>query len=184
VSVEDERPDQAKPLNSGGADSGVGSGDLTQIAAPMADMVEAGLPLAPGLRALAEEVSSRRLRRSLIAIAERLDLGESLSDVLRTETLTTPRHLAGLIEAGVRSGNLGLVIQQFLDATRENANLRMRMWSGACYSLFLFGLLLLLGVGFMFLVVPHFREIYLDFGTHLPMMTIWIIETSRFVIFA
>ncbi len=44
------------------------------VAAHLADLTRAGLPLAPGLRALAQEVRSRRVAAALVRAADGIPL--------------------------------------------------------------------------------------------------------------
>ena len=48
--------------------------EAAELAARVADLTKAGLPLGEGLRALAQELSSRRLNGVLRALADRLDV--------------------------------------------------------------------------------------------------------------
>src|SRR5947208_1968212 len=81
--------------------------------------------------------------------------------------------------AGVRSGDLGHVLGQFVRTEGVGAELRRTMWLSLAYPLLLLGsaaaLLVFLGVS----VVNRFAAIYADFGMDLPRLTVALINASR-----
>ncbi|MBW3599600.1 MAG: type II secretion system F family protein, partial [Planctomycetes bacterium] len=80
--------------------------DAEMLAVYVAELSAAGLPLAPGLRAAAEE-SGGRLAAALRAMADGLDQGRSLEDVLSDPAARFPAYLQGLVRAALRTGQLG-----------------------------------------------------------------------------
>lgn len=155
--------------------------DFSDVVHRVNDVVQTGLPLAPGLRALAEEAPSRRLKRALREISDRLEAGEPLPDVLAQSGRSVPAHLRGLLEAALRTGNLGLIMQQYLTFTRTAVDLRRRVWMS-----FVYPIILVLGLGavatfLLYLVVPEFKDIFEGFGTELPAVTVFLILASDFV---
>ena len=56
--------------------------ETAELAARVSELTKAGLPLGEGLRALADEVPRRRLRRVLRTLADRLDAGMDLAEAI------------------------------------------------------------------------------------------------------
>ena len=77
-----------------------------EVVGQIGHLVSAGLPLAAGLRTLSEEVPSRRLRKVFDRLSAGLDRGETLEDVLKSESRDLPDWLAAVFEAGTKSGRL------------------------------------------------------------------------------
>lgn len=150
-----------------------------EVAARVAELAKAGLPLAPGLRALAGELGSGRVSRVLVEIAGRLDAGNSLEDALRAQGDRFPAHLRGLILAGVGSGRLPCVLEQYVAIQRQRSQLRRRIWMSMAYPTLLLTMVLLLFLFFSMVIVPQFAKIYSDFGTQLPVITRMLISISR-----
>src|ERR1700679_1329723 len=65
------------------ADISLGIEELAEIAGRIAGITKSKLPLLLGLRALAEGLPSRSLRRGLSALCRRLERGESLEEALQ-----------------------------------------------------------------------------------------------------
>lgn len=130
----------------------------------LASLTQASTPLEPSLRALAADVGSRRLKRVLIELADRLAGGESLDTATKALAHRFPPGYAGVMEAGVRSGNVGGTLAALAAHLRLKGEVRRAMIELATYPLFV--LLLALGiVAFaMRVVVPAFGAMLRDFG--------------------
>src|SRR5262249_55024789 len=87
--------------------TGAGSAELS---GQIANLTHAGLPLAPSLAVLADEMPKGRLRRAMRELARTLESGVPLSDAIEGQKRRIPPHLRGLILAGVRAGRLGDVL--------------------------------------------------------------------------
>ena len=153
--------------------------EATEFAARVAELTKAQLPLGAGLRALAEELPGRRLPRMLRDVAHRLDAGDDLLQALESQGARLPVHLRGLMLAGVRTGRLADVLEEYVDLQYSQAELRRRVAAALAYPyvllLFMTGLTLFAG---HYLVDP-FAKIFRDFGTELPAMTWFVISEAR-----
>ncbi len=145
--------------------------EAAELAAGVAELAKAGLPLPSGLRALAEEWPSRRLRRVLLDLAGRIERGVSLEDALGAIGGRFPVHLRGLITAGVRSGRLPEALEQFVDLEQTQHDLRRQVWLKLAYPTFLMVVMSFLAVLLGFYIVPHFGNTFRDYKTELPQIT-------------
>ncbi|MBM83255.1 MAG: hypothetical protein CMJ78_22060 [Planctomycetaceae bacterium] len=137
-----------------------------------------GMPLASGLMALSEEVPSKRMRRALKSISHDVAAGRTVDEVLDENAANLPPHLGVLIQAGLKTGNLGVVMEQYLMFTRNRSEIGRRVLLTLSYPVCL--ILCTIGINFGYLawVVPLFKKIFLDFGTELPGLTMLIISLS------
>ncbi len=156
----------------------------TSLGAQVTELVEAGLPLAPGLRAMASELGGPggRQGRALRRVAERLDRGVSLDEAMQAERRGFPPHLHALVQAGLRTGRLAAALGEFLAIERNRTELRRQLRLSLTYPV------LLCAIGFMVLailcsvVVPQFAKIFRDFDTQLPPLTEAVIFYSGYSI--
>jgi type IV pilus assembly protein PilC len=139
----------------------------------------AGLPLASGLRAAAEEMSSQRLAAATSAIADRLEQGRPLDDALRDDARLMPEHMLRLIEAGLRAGNLPAALSQLVEIDRTSVDIRRSILMAIAYPVFLAvlctTLLVLLGIQ----VIPDLRRVAHDFDTGAPFSTHLLFSLSE-----
>jgi type II secretory pathway component PulF len=147
------------------------SEELHAAAGQVVHLAQAGLPLASGLRALAEEVPSRCVRRVLHTLGTRLDAGESLDAVLAQAPRLVPAPLRALLAAASGSGNLGLLLDRYLTLSRTNRDLRRRLWLTLAYPMLLIAAALGVAAFFVLWLVPQFKDIFEGFQIQLPAAT-------------
>lgn len=149
------------------------------LAERLAILVSAGLPLASGLRAAAEEMPSRRLAAAMTNIAERLETARSLDDALRTSPRLMPEHMLRLVETGVRSGNLAAVLSELIEMERASFALRRSVLSAISYPILLTAICVAILVLLVIYVVPDMRRAADDFGTRIPYSTQLLFSLSQ-----
>jgi general secretion pathway protein F len=152
--------------------------EATELAARVAELTKAGLPLGDGLRALADELSGRRLPRVLRRLAQRLDAGDDLVVALESQGRSLPPHLRGLVVAGVRSGRLSEVLEEFVDLQRSQLELRHRVWLTLAYPFVLVLFITLLAIVSVY-IADSFAKIFKDFGARVPILTTIVIDGAR-----
>jgi type II secretory pathway component PulF len=154
--------------------------EAAEVGAQVAEMAKGRLPLAPGLRALAEEFPHRPIAGALRRVADRLDAGRTLGEALAAEERAFPAHVRGLIEAGLRTGRLGEALEEYVSFERNRMDLQRRIRLALTYPavlLFLAGGIIAL---FALAVVPSFEQFFTDFGADLPRITTAFFWTTRF----
>lgn len=134
-------------------------------------VIAAGLPLESGLRALSEEAPTRQMRQTLLRLSDELAAGEAPEVVLTRTSGDLPGYLRGLVQAGVRTGQLGHFLEEFLQTLRARRAARHDYWLALAYPLLLLPLSFLAIAALLSFVVPQFKEIFLDFGVQLPAIT-------------
>ena len=148
--------------------SKLGPADATELAAGVAQLTKAGLPLPAGFRALADEVSSRRLRGALSEMAERLERGDSIEAAMDSASNRLPPNLYGLLLVGLRSGQFPEIMEEFLQAEESHRILRQRLRLSLAYPILLTFVLAAIVIVINKCIAGSFEKIFKDFGTGLP----------------
>jgi len=107
--------------------------EAVDLGSAVAELARSKLPMASGLRAMAEETPGDRLPRLLRHVADRLDAGTGLDEAIGAEGSAFPPHLRGLLAAGAKTGRLAEVLEHFVALERSRADLRRRLWSVLAY---------------------------------------------------
>ena len=146
----------------------------------IAAMTTAGVPLQEGLRQLAADVGSRKLKTVILELVQELEAGTPLEAALTKLRHRFPTQYAGVIQAGLRSGDLGGTLHALATHLRLKSDLRRALIEAGIYPLvilvFAFGIISLL----MHLVIPHFAGIMDDFGVRsLPGLTTLLFSIAR-----
>ncbi len=153
--------------------------DVARLSEQIASLTSAGLALAPGLRAAAEEMNRGRLRSTLYSLADAIDHGATVDEALASQGSRLPAHLRGLIAVGSRTGKIGLVLGRFLIFANVGAELRRRLAISLAYPLLALSIAAVILSFICSVIVPSFENIFRDFGVPLPGLTIVLIEIAH-----
>ncbi len=145
--------------------------EAAALGSQLAQMAKAGLPLAPGLRALAGEMAGRRVADAVRRLAGRLESGMSLEAALESEGRRFPAHVRGLIVAGVQGGRLPEAMEEFIGLEGARIELRRQVWHSMAYPCLLTGAVLALFVLVCMLLVPQFERIFGELKVTVPLAT-------------
>jgi type II secretory pathway component PulF len=155
--------------------------DAAELSAGVAELTKAGLPLPAGLRALAEEMPGRRLRIALSEMAARLERGDPIEVVMASASNSLPPPLYGLLLAGLRTGRLPEVMEEYLRTEDNQRKLRQRLRLGFAYPIFLVIFMTALVICFNLYIMGSFEKIFKDFGTSLPVITMVFFTASKYL---
>jgi len=155
--------------------------EAVELAARLGELARSGLPLPGGLRALSEELPTGRLPGVLRDLARQVESGTPLDAAVASLGGRLPVHVRALVIAGVRSGRLADVLDEFVDLERSNVRLMRRLMAKLAYPLMLLSLLAFLSFFLGYVIIPQFAQIFADFDAELPVMTIWALQSSKVV---
>ncbi len=151
-------------------------GETMELVEAIVGLTSSDLPLSAGLRAVAAEVPRRSVARAMRRMAGELDRGTSLDAALSVASTNIPKHLRGLILAGLRTGRVAHVLEELVAMDHEQADLRRRILAALTYPAILFFLLLVAFVFANFYIVKPFARIFEEFGVDLPGLTLMTIR--------
>jgi general secretion pathway protein F len=153
--------------------------EAADLSGQLAGLASAGLPMAPSLAALAEELPRGRLRRAMRELSDRLAAGMSLDEAIENQKEQIPPHLRGLVIAGARGQRLGDVLGQFSGYVEIGTELRRRLWLTLAYPLLSMAIAIAIFTFVSIIVVPQFAAIFQNFGVRLPRATEAILDIAN-----
>lgn len=157
----------------------VGTRDLALFTRQMAALLEAGIPLARGLRGLASDAGSRILARTAADVADRIESGQSLSESMEAHPEAFNGMYVSMIRAGEQAGALDDVLDDLATYLEKVEAIQTKVRSALSYPVFVL-IFALLATGFLlFKVVPTFAEIYGEMGQNLPAVTVAVLAASN-----
>src|SRR5689334_812411 len=137
------------------------------------------IPLEVSLAAIAEEKRDSRLAAAAEQLAARLQQGATIDQAIDSLDRKLPTEIAGLLRAGVESGDLAGTFERFgqqrLTAERFNRRIRGTL----AYPLLILIILTLILTFLSIFVIPVFGSIYHDFSIDLPPVTEVILQTAK-----
>jgi type IV pilus assembly protein PilC len=149
----------------------------------IAELTKTGLPLVPGLRALAAE-SGRGLMgrgpssRMFLAMAKRLERGATFEEAVAAIGPRMPAHIRAIFTTGAKTGQLAASLEELVDLDRSRLEFRQKIRMTMAYPVFLLTALACLFALIGGMVVPSFEKIFDDFETELPAMTEAVVALS------
>lgn len=126
----------------------------------LASLAEAGVPLEKGLREVASDVSSRRLRSTLEQVADDISSGKSVDEALAAQPRRFPPMYRHLVAAGVQSGRLGQMLvslNRHLLLRRETRHL---VREALAYPLTVITLTVLIALGVLAFILPEYVAMF------------------------
>lgn len=145
--------------------------DLELLNDQLHRITKSGLPLAPGLAALANDIDNPRVIPILDDIRRHIEAGHSLEDALKRHPGSFPPVYAALVRAGEQAGNLSAVFGNLHTYSRRMVELQGQAKAVLAYpitvALAAVGMILFM----MLKIVPPMVAVFADFGGRLPLPT-------------
>lgn len=152
--------------------------DLTLLNQQLLAVAKSGLPFAPALKALAQDVKGGRLKPVLRELQRDLESGASLNEAVEKHPQAFPPLYASMIRAGERTGNLSGVLGMLGAHSNRMLDIKTGLYAALAYPVTVAFLAAFLVVFLIVKVVPVFAEIFTDFGSALPAPTQRLVDIS------
>jgi general secretion pathway protein F len=154
-----------------GMSSALSAEESAELAARVASLAGSGLPLEAGLLALADELPGRQ--RVLRNLSARMSRGESFEQASQAADARLPATLRALVAAGIRSGRLPQVLEEYVSLARRQQTYRQRASLVLLYPALLMCMMAVLSVYGRF-ALSDLYAIFSDFHTKLPDFTVLV----------
>lgn len=155
--------------------------DVASLTRELASLVEARVPLAQGLLAVAENEQRPALRAMLLDIGAMIEAGESLPRAVEKYDSVFGRVFVMSLEAAERSGNLAAVLTMLADMLERQEASSQQLRRALSYPVIVasfVGLALLVIVTF---VIPRFAATFAASGVDLPLTTRVMQAVGQFI---
>lgn len=164
--------------------TGIGRTELLLFNQQLASITKAGIPLERGLRELANDVSSRSMRKMINHIADELEAGASIDEAIEKRQKSFPPLYSRILKAGVRTGRLSEMLTSLNRHLEMGAKTKRIILEALSYPLVvLFFAVAILTIVFV-MIIPSFAEVLNDMGdgARLPWLTQRMLEISRNIV--
>ncbi len=153
-SIEKARP--PKPATA------IGRNEFLLFNQQLASIAKAGIPLERGLRELAKDVGSARMRKLIEDIAGDLEAGVSIEQAFEKRQKHFPALYGRILKAGVETGRLSEMLTS-LNRHLELANQTRRIiFEATAYPAVVLTLGAIIMTGVFLFIIPQFRSIYAE----------------------
>jgi len=155
--------------------------DLVIFSRQLAVMISANVSMVQALKILIDQTANIKLKMIVSEIADEVDSGSRLSDVLAKRPKVFSRFYISVIKSGETSGKLDEVLNYLADEMEKDYDMMSKIKGAMIYPAFVLFGLLVVGVVMMVYVVPKLTNILTETGAELPLTTRILIATSGFM---
>jgi type IV pilus assembly protein PilC len=162
----------------------VGKNDFLLFNQQLAALTKAGIPLERGLRELANDSGSGKMKRLILQIADELEQGIPLAQAMEKRRQYFPPLYANILKAGIETGRLSEMLTNLNRHMEIEQRTRRIVIESLSYPLFVLALAAVI-LTFLFAgIIPSFEEIVGDMtdgSRSFPALTYYIFVASHHV---
>jgi len=162
----------------------IGRNEFLLFNQQLASITKAGIPLEKGLRELANDVSSKSMRKLVNAITEELEAGASIEEAFEKRQKHFPPLYGRILKAGVETGRLSEMLTS-LNRHLELANQTRRIiFEALCYPAVILTLAAVIITAVFLIIIPQFVSILTGMaeGIRLPKLTLLFFSIANNVV--
>ncbi len=161
----------------------IGRGEFLLFNQQLASITRTGIPLERGLREIAADIGSRRMRKLITEVADELEAGASIEEAIERRHRQFPALYGHILKAGVESGRLSEMLTSLNRHLELSAMTRRIIFEALCYPAVVLTLAAAVITMVFVLIVPGYAEVIVDMagGMALPALTQWFLTMSEHV---
>ncbi len=151
--------------------------DIANFTYQLGVMIGARVPVAQGIRNIAEQEPPGQLREALMLVAARIEAGGRIADALQEHPAIFTTLYVETIRAAEHSGNLVNVLEYLSEMLERDVELRSTVRSALMYPICTMCVLVVAVFFLVGFVVPRFTRMYASKKMELPYITqvlIWL----------
>lgn len=155
---------------------------VTQFTRQLATLQDAGLPILRSLNILEEQSKPGPLKNALATVGDDVEGGATLSEAMAKHPKVFNRLYVNMVAAGETGGVLDVILIRLAEFMEKAQKLKARIKGALIYPTVVITFAVAIVTMIMVVVVPKFEEIFRDFDTPLPKVTLMLIDTSTWFV--
>ena len=156
--------------------------DIVAFTRQLSTLIEADMPLAEGLRTLAQQVEKANLKKIVMEISTSVEGGSSLSSSLAAHPELFSSFYIKLVQAGEVTGKLQGSLLYLADYLERSQSINSKIKGALAYPAFVVSALIGVGIIMAVYVLPQLLSVFEDSGiTDLPFTTRMLMMVTNFV---
>jgi type IV pilus assembly protein PilC len=160
---------------------GVSQKQLTLFTRQLSTLQDAGLPLLRSLQILEGQQKPGLMKNVVGGVVEEVEGGSALSDAMAKYPKAFDVLYTKMVHAGEIGGVLDIILQRLAEFMEKAQRLKSKIKGAMVYPVAVILIAMVILTAIMYFIIPKFEEIFADFGVNLPGLTVWLIDTSRWV---
>ena len=156
----------------------VGQKAITQLTRQLSTLQDAGLPILRSLNILEEQQKPGALKNVLRGMRDDIEGGATLSEACSKHPKAFNRLYVNMVAAGETGGVLDVILQRLAEFMEKAEKLKKKIIGAMVYPAVVITFSLGIVTGIMIVVIPKFKDIFLDFDVELPGATLFLMGVS------
>ena len=155
--------------------------DIVVFTRQLSTLIEADMPLAEGLRTLAQQTEKPGLKKIVMEVAQSVEGGSSLSIALAAHSKIFSTFYIKLVQAGEVTGKLENSLRYLADYLERSQSINSKITGALIYPAFVVGAMIVVALIMGVYVLPQLLGVFKDWGVDLPLSTRMLIWGTTFL---
>lgn len=155
--------------------------DFVVFLRQFATLIKAGVTIIDSMKILANQTSSKHLKRTLIDVEADLREGNSLSSSTAKHKKIFSNLFINMVRVGEVSGNLDDTLERLATHFEKQNRTKQKVKAAMAYPAVIAVIAMAVVIFLLISVVPTFVEMFADFDAELPAITKFVMNASQFM---
>lgn len=155
--------------------------DLSVFCRQFISITQAGVPMKEALQMLSEQTENKWLKRAISEVLLSVEKGNTLADSMRGQSDIFPPMLINMVEAGENSGSLEMAFTRMAIQFEKEAKLKATIRKATIYPIILIVAAIGVVAVMLLFVIPIFIDMFADLDVEMPGITMWVMNTSKWM---
>jgi type IV pilus assembly protein PilC len=138
----------------------IGHEDFAVFNRQLAGLLKSEIPMSRALRVLARDMKKRRFRKALEDVGREVEAGTPLPEAFGKRADCFPSLYVGMVDAGIRSGNLPGVLEDMAAHAALMGSLRRKVREALTYPFIVLVFIIVIGAVLLLLVAPRYLHLF------------------------
>jgi len=155
--------------------------DLANATRQLATLLSSGLPLMDALSVLVEQEETASLKAAISTVRDSVREGASLADALKENPKVFSQLYINMVSSGEASGTLEITLDRLADFLDEQVRFRGKFSAALAYPAFMTAIGICMLFFIFSFVMPRVVGMFEDMKQQLPLITLILLGTVRFL---
>ncbi|MDP3706032.1 MAG: type II secretion system F family protein [Legionellaceae bacterium] len=159
----------------------INSHDVSVFTRQLSAMMKTGLSFVQALELIASSQINPHMQQLMITLQSDIMSGLTCAEALRRHPKQFNALICNVVAAGEETGTLGLMLAEITLHLEQAERTKQRIKKTLAYPLAVTLIASFVTAGLLICVIPQFESLFRSFGADLPLATLCVIRSSRFI---
>ena len=155
--------------------------DLSVFCRQFVSITQAGVPMKEALQMMTEQTENKWLKKATADVLLNVEKGNTLADSMAAIPDVFPPMLVNMVRAGESSGSLEMSFDRMATHFEKEAKLKATIHKATIYPIILICAVIGVIAVMLLYVIPIFIDMFADLDVEMPGITMWVMNTSKWM---